>query len=63
MRTKSANSETVSAAHKRPAIVCVDDEQTVLSSLRRQLRDIVAGFKVEVASSGESALVAMKRFH
>ena len=63
MRTKSGNSETVSAAHKRPAIVCVDDEQVVLSSLRRQLRDIVPGFKVEVASSGESALAAMKRFH
>ena len=45
----------------RLTIVCVDDEPTVLASLRRQLRAHTTGCRIEVAQSGPAALELMER--
>lgn len=45
----------------KQAILCVDDEQIVLTSLREQLkRNFGNNYYIEVASSGEEALVIME---
>ncbi len=45
----------------KQAILCVDDEQIVLTSLREQLkRHFGTSYYIEVASSGEEALVIME---
>ncbi len=42
---------------KKPVIICVDDEQTILSSLKSELnRTLEHGFFIEVADSGEDGL-------
>ena len=38
------------------SIICVDDEEIVLNSLRRQLRKIAKGYRIEVATTGSQAL-------
>lgn len=45
----------------RLTIVCVDDEETVLASLRRQLRACAGGHRIEVAQSGPAVLELMER--
>lgn len=46
---------------RRPLIICVDDEEVVLSSLRRQLREIAPDFKVGLAKNGDDALKLFER--
>ena len=42
---------------KKPAIICVDDEPTILESLERELRISFMGkYKIETAEGGEEAL-------
>jgi len=41
----------------KPVILCVDDERMILSSLKSQLQNnLMAGYKIELAESGEEAL-------
>jgi len=57
----SATSEKSAKRPRRPLIVCVDDEEVVLASLRRQLREIVPDYKVGLAKRGDEALALMER--
>ena len=45
------------------AILCVDDEEVILKSLRRQLREICPKAKIEVAQSSATALTLLNRRH
>lgn len=45
----------------RASILCVDDEPVVLTSLRRQLREIAPSYRIEVAASGREALDVFAR--
>ena len=45
------------------SIICVDDEEVVLNSLRRQLRKIAKGYRVEVATTGQQALQMIERLN
>lgn len=49
------------ARHKRPLIICVDDEEVVLTSLRRQLREIAPQYKVGLAKNADDALSLFAR--
>ena len=48
---------------KKLSIICVDDEEVVLNSLRRQLRKIAKGYRVEVATTGHQALQMIERLN
>ena len=42
---------------QKPVILCVDDEKSVLNTLRQQLKDDLNGdFTIEIAESGDEAL-------
>ena len=42
---------------KKPIILCVDDERTILNRLKVELKEIVSGeYIIEIAESGEEAL-------
>ena len=56
MRIRSSRSAGKAQGAKQDVIVCVDDEEVVLSSLRRQLREACPEHAVKVARSGEDAL-------
>ena len=43
--------ETV--AKKKWSVVCVDDEEVILRSLRRQLREMIPDYRIEVSSRAE----------
>jgi CheY-like chemotaxis protein len=44
-------------AHKKPYIICVDDDQTLLQSLRQELNEGIGNsYKIEIADSGEDGL-------
>jgi two-component system sensor histidine kinase ChiS len=45
------------------SIICVDDEEIVLNSLRRQLRKIAKGYRIEVATSGNQALQTIEHLN
>lgn len=47
----------------RPVILCVDDEEVVLASLRRELRLVAPGCKGIFAKSGVDALETLERLH
>lgn len=62
IRRKSAASATPQARGKG-VIVCVDDEDVILHSLRRQLRAGFPGFTIKVARGGEQALPLLEQLH
>ena len=59
MRVRSSKRSESTDKQKRAVIVCVDDEPTVLTSLRRQLREVAPACRIEVARSGADALSVM----
>lgn len=49
--------ETVKKLDKKPVIVCVDDEVTILASLKSELRKVFGeDYLIEIAEDGEDAL-------
>ena len=51
----------LSQAHTKLSIICVDDEEVILQSLRRQLREVAPGYRVEIATNGDAALSLIDR--
>lgn len=51
------------SAVKGWSIICVDDEEIVLNSLRRQLRKIAKGYRIEVATTGNQALQTIEHLN
>ena len=45
------------------SIICVDDEEIVLNSLRRQLRKVAKGYRIEVATTGNQALETIEHLN
>lgn len=45
---------------RKPVILCVDDENIVLISLKEQLQNNIEGFDIEIAESGQEALDIMQ---
>lgn len=54
---------TLTKPKKKPAIICVDDERTVLSSLKTQLQHNLGNdYQIEIAESGEECLELVDEF-